>query len=366
MSDGEDGSHASDGVDDGEPAGAGVQRSTAWTTSVAAVGRARTLAPGVLVLVALAVVARVASQFVPRVSALILAVVLGIVVANAVEVPGVLEAGVRTHTLWLEAGIVLMGARVSLSTLLDTGPRLAVLVLGVVATTLVLVEALAAFVFDVESKLGSLLAAGASVCGVSAAVGVAGTIGADDDHIAYAAGTILLFDVLTLFAYPAVGGALGLGDRVFGVWAGLTMFSTGPVTAAGFAFSDVAGRWATVTKLTRNILLGVLVAVYSVRYANPDADALSVRALWRTFPKFVLGFFAVVVVTSSGFVSDAAVAGIEAAYRWLFLLAFAGLGLSVDVDELRTTGGTPIALVLTTLVATSVLALVAVTALLGT
>lgn len=356
----------SDG-DEGEPVSAGVdaERSPAWTASVAAAGRARALVPGVLALVVLAVAARVASGFVPHVSALILAVVFGIVVANTVELPSVLAAGARTHTLWLEAGIVLMGARVSLSTLLSTGPRLAVLVVGVVVTTLVLVEALSAFVFDVEAKLGSLLAAGASVCGVSAAVAVAGTIGADDDHLAYAAGTVLLFDVLTLFAYPAVGSALALGDRVFGVWAGLTMFSTGPVTAAGFAFSDVAGRWATVTKLTRNLLLGGLVAVYSVRYANPDADAFSLRALWATFPKFVLGFFAVVVLTSSGFVSDAAVAGIEAAYRFLFLLAFAGLGLSVDVDELRTTGHTPIALVLTTLLAMSALALVAVSTLLG-
>jgi len=351
--------------DEDEPAGGAPGSSPAWTASATAVGRARTLAPGVAALVALAVAARLASAVVPHVSALILAVVLGIVVANALELPTVMEAGARTHTLWLEAGIVLMGSRISLSTLLETGPVLAALVLAVVVATLLVVEALAAVAFDVDPKLGSLLAAGASVCGVSAAVGVAGTIGADDDQLAYAAGTILLFDVATLFAYPALAGPLGLGDRVFGVWAGLTMFSTGPVTAAGFAVSDAAGRWATVTKLTRNILLGALVAVYSVRYADPDDAALSPRALRRTFPTFVLGFFAVVVVTSTALVPDTATAGLETAYRWLFLLAFAGLGLSVDVDELRATGATPVALVLATLLATSVLALLAVRTLLG-
>jgi uncharacterized integral membrane protein (TIGR00698 family) len=340
------------------------------STSPSALALGRRVAPGVAFLVVLAVVARAASTVVPHASALVVAVALGIVVTNTVGVPERLQAGSSTHKLWLEAGIVLMGARVSLAALLDAGATLAVLVVGIVALTLVLVEALARGVFGVDRKLGSLLAAGASVCGVSAAVGVAGSVRASEEHVAYAAGTILLFDVVTLFAYPAIGGVLGLTDRVFGVWAGLTMFSTGPVTAAGFSFSDAAGQWATITKLTRNLLLGVLVGAYSIRYASHDDDAdtasaFSPRRLWDAFPKFVLGFFAVVLVTSSALVSDAAATQIENAYRWLFLLAFAGLGLSVDVGDLRDTGATPIALLLTALVATSVVALLAVRALLG-
>ena len=339
-----------------EEAARGRQR---WLSSL------RAVAPGVGLLVALGALARVASGVLPVASELVVAVVLGIAIANLVDVPERFRPGIETHGFWLAAGIVLMGARVSLSTLLSTGPRLVVLVLAVVAVTLVLVELLGAFAFGVDRKLGSLLAAGASVCGVSAAVAVAGSIRANQDDVAFAAGTILLFDVVTLFAYPVVGSLLALPERVFGVWAGLTMFSTGPVTAAGFAFGDVAGRWATVTKLTRNLLIGAVVAGYSIRYADPDGDALSVRGLWRTFPKFVLGFFAVVVLTSSPLVPDAVTAQVEAGYRALFLLAFAGLGLGVDVAELRRTGAMPIALVLTALVATSAIALLAVQVLLG-
>ncbi|NHN43019.1 putative sulfate exporter family transporter [Halorubellus sp. JP-L1] len=326
---------------------------------------AREYAPGVAALVVFAVAARLASDLVPHASALVVAVAFGIVVANTVGVPDVLAAGVRTHKFWLAAGIVLMGARVSLSTLVSAGPQIAVLVVGVVVATVLLVEGLSALVFDVQAELGSLLAAGASVCGVSAAVGVAGSIRASEDQLAYAAGTILLFDVVTLFVYPALAGPLGLSDRAFGVWAGLTMFSTGPVTAAGFAVSDVAGRWATITKLTRNLLLGVLVGAYSIRYANASeydtaGSAFSPRELWRTFPKFVLGFFAVVLVASTPLVSDAARTQLTHGYRWLFLLAFAGLGLSVEFEDLRSTGLTPIVLLLTSLLVVSALAFVAV------
>lgn len=324
----------------------------------------RTYAPGVAALVVLGGAAHALGNVVPHVSPLIAAVAIGVVVSNTVRVPAVLGPGVRTHNLWLEAGIVLMGARVSLGTLFETGPRLAVLVLLTVVGTILLVELLSNVFFGIPRKLGSLLAAGASVCGVSAVVGVAGSIRADDDQITYAAGTILLFDAVTLFTFPILGGVLGLEDRVFGIWAGLTMFSTGPVTAAGFAVSDVAGQWATVTKLARNMLLAALVGVYSVRYADSTTQ-LSLRTCLSHVPTFVLGFFAVILLTSSSMIPPAGVAAMTDVYRGLFLLAFAGLGLSVDLAALRTTGVRPIGVVLTALVVASVLLLFLIRFLLG-
>jgi len=51
--------------------------------------------------------------------------------------------------------------------------------------------------------------------------------------ITFAAATVLLFDAVTLVAFPIAGEWLGLTGRQFGVWAGVSMFSTGPVAAAG-------------------------------------------------------------------------------------------------------------------------------------
>ena len=145
------------------------------------------------------------------------------------------------------------------------------------------------------------------------------------------------------------------------------MFSTGPVTAAGFAFSETVGQWTTVTKLTRNLLLGVLVGGYSLAYLDTGAGrrAFSPRVLWDSFPKFVLGFFALMVLSSTAIVPPAATAQLTDAYRWLFLVAFAGLGLHVDIAELRTTGVRPVAIVLTTLLVVSVVSLPVVKALFG-
>ncbi|GAA0277523.1 YeiH family protein [Halobacterium noricense] len=310
--------------------------------------------PGLLVLVGLALVAQVLGTQIPYVTPLVLAVVLGLLVGNTVSLPARIIPGIGTHNLWLAAGIVLMGARISLETLLGNGLVLLAVTICAVTVTIVVVEVLSRTVFDIPEKLGSLLAAGAGVCGVSAVVGVAGSIRANDEHIAYAAATILLFDILTLFVYPALGAFLGLSDQVFGIWAGITMFSTGPVTAAGFTFSETAGQWATITKLTRNILLGVIVGGYSLAYADSaHNERISLRVLWDSFPKFVLGFLAVMLLTSTSLIPDSVTQGLSAAYRWLFLVAFAGLGLSINISKLRTTGIQPVAIVLTTLVLVS-------------
>jgi uncharacterized integral membrane protein (TIGR00698 family) len=314
--------------------------------------------------VAIAFLAHGVAAFSP-VPALLAAVLVGGVIANIVGVPSRFESGVETYNLWLEVGIVLMGVRVSLDALLDAGPALLALVVGVVGFTLAIAELLAR-TFDLQRRLGSLVAAGASVCGVSAVVAVAGAIRAEEEYVAYATSTILVFDAVTLFAYPALGQLLGLPDRVFGIWAGLTMFSTGPVTAAGFAYSEVAGQWATVAKLTRNVLLGGLVVAYSILYAEagsdsePTATTPFLRSLWDGFPKFVLGFLSLVVLASAGVFTDAELLRIEQAYRSAFLVAFAGLGTSIAVADLRDTGIRPLAVLALTLGVVSGVSLVVV------
>lgn len=330
-------------------------------------GAVRSRVPGVLVLVVIAVGTRSISSVIPHVSPLVAAVAAGIFLANVIGVPEVFAPGIGTYKIWLEAGIVLMGARIAPSTLIGAGLEL-LLVVGICVTvTIFIVEKLATSLFGIHAKLGSLLAAGAGVCGVSAVIGVAGSIRATEEQIAYAAGTILLFDVVTLFVYPVIGGWLGLADRVFGVWAGLTMFSTGPVTAAGFSVSETAGQWATITKLTRNLLLGVLVGIYSIRYTDlrEQEAVVSVEQLWAPFPKFVFGFFAVMILTSSSLISTDNTAQLLNAYHWLFLIAFVGLGLRVELADLRTTGVRPVALVFTTLVLVSTIALVVVQSVVG-
>nr|WP_267902866.1 putative sulfate exporter family transporter [Halomarina oriensis] len=312
--------------------------------------------PGICVLVVMGVLARGVTALVPLGSELIVAVVLGMVVGNTVGVPSWAAPGVETNTRWLEAGIVLMGASVAVDQVIAAGPTVVVLIVAAVTTTVLTVELVARVFVRIPEKVGSLLAAGSGICGVSAVAAVAAGIRPTDQQVAYAAATILLFDAVTLLVYPAVGAALGLSDVVFGVWAGTTMFSTGPVTAAGFAYSGAAGQWAVLVKLARNALIGVVAVGYALFYSRresgdtatlPDGvTAQSLRFFWSNFPTFVVGFVVVTALSSAGAFSAAQLAALDDASNWLFLFAFVGLGLTVELAELRETGFRPVLVVL--------------------
>jgi uncharacterized integral membrane protein (TIGR00698 family) len=318
----------------------------------------RRLLPGLLILVGLGLIARSVSVVVPQANHLIVTIVLGLIIGNAYDIPEWARPGVGTHKLWLEVGIVVMGASVALNRVIAAGPTLLALVVLTVATTILVIELLARFVFSIHEGTGSLLAAGSGICGVSAVVAVAGSIDVDDTHIAYAAATVLLFDAITLFVYPLVGHTLGLSDTVFGIWAGLTMFSTGPVSAAGFTFSQEAGQWALLVKLARNAMIGLAAIIYAVYYARRRSgrstdQVRSWRFLWNTFPKFIVGFLIVMGIANVGVLSGQQMTWLSNASDWAFLLAFAGLGLEIQLGEVRSTGYKPVVTVLIGLVLVS-------------
>ncbi|MBV0926186.1 YeiH family protein [Halomicroarcula limicola] len=319
--------------------------------------------PGLVVLVAMAVVARAIGDATPL-SPLVAAIGSGAAVAATVGAPEWAEPGLDRHKLLLETGIVLLGAQLTLGQLASTGPLVVGLAAGVVVVGVAFTEAVGRRA-GIESRTRSLLAAGASVCGVSAVLAVAGSIDSDEADISYAAGTVLLFDAVTLVVFPVLGSMLGLPDRAFGIWAGLSLFSTGPTAAVGFAVSETAGQWATVTKLVRNTFIGLLAVAYALRYAggseNEKADATEI---WYRFPKFLVGFLAVAAIVNAGLVGSETQAAVGTVSDWLFTLAFVGLGFELNPRRLRATGLRPIAVVLAHFLTVSLLALAAVTLLL--
>jgi len=318
------------------------------------------------VLLSLGVLARGITAVTPVGSPLLVVIGLGALLANTVGVPDWAVPGVETHSRWLAAGIVLMGVSVGIDQVVEAGGNVLLVVGLTVGLTLVTVELLSREVFGISEKVGSLLAAGSSICGVSAVAAVAGGIQPSHREITYAAATVLLFDALTLAVYPLLARVLGLSDVVFGIWAGATMFSTGPATAAGFAHSQTAGEWAVLVKLLRNALIGVIAIGYALYYARRGASTSTIGNkplyLWRTFPKFILGFVFLMLLGSVGVFSSAQITALDTASNWLFLVAFAGLGLSIDVREFRAMGLRPAGVVLTSLLFVSTTVLVALRA----
>jgi uncharacterized integral membrane protein (TIGR00698 family) len=281
----------------------------------------------------------------PNIEYVLWAIVIGLAIANTVGVPRIFEAGVATYEFWLKAGIVLLGSRFLLGDILHLG-GISLLLVAVAITLSFAFMHLLGRGFGLKPKLTSLLAIGSSICGVSAIIAAKPAIDADDEDASYAIAAILALGAISLFAFPLIGHSLHLGDKAYGLWAGLAVDNTAEATAAGALYSDAAGKVAVLAKTTRNALIGFVVLAYAVYWASRgEAQAVGNKAafLWKKFPKFVLGFLLISLLATLGYFTKPQLTSLANLSRWAFLLTFAGVGLRTSLRDLGKQGWKPFA-----------------------
>ena len=281
----------------------------------------------------------------PNIEYVLWAIAFGLIVSNTVGVPAIFRAGVDTYEFWLKAGIVLLGVRFLLGDVVKLGGVSLVCVVLELALAIVVMTALGRW-FKLSPKLTSLLAIGASICGVSAIIAAKGAIEADDEDASYAIAAILALGAVSLLVFPLVGRALGMSDHAYGLWVGLAVDNTAEAAAAGALYSDAAGKFAVLAKTTRNATIGFVVlgyALYWVRRNQARAVTNKGAFLWEKFPKFVLGFLVISTLATVGAFTAAQTTDLANLSRWAFLLTFAGVGLRTNLRELSKQGWRPLA-----------------------
>lgn len=311
---------------------------------------------------AVAAVAILVNSVVPVVSALLVAIVVGVVLRNARWLPAATEEGVRySARTVLRLGVVLLGLQLSVPEVIDLGWGAIVVIGGTVALTWSL-TLLAGRWLRVPPALRMLLATGTAVCGASAVAAMAAVIGDEEDDVedaaATAVATVTIFGTVAMFALPALAGPIGLDDRAAGIWLGASVHEVGQVVAAGGVLGPAVLATAVVTKLGRVALLAPLVAgvgyarARRARVVAEHAIAVdSARVLTGApptgtahtrpplVPGFVLGFLALVAVRSLVPVPEAVLDAVATVATFLLTLAMAALGTGVNVRVLLSRGG---------------------------
>jgi len=282
-----------------------------------------------------------------------------------VPLPKVFDGGVRyaTHGL-LPLGIIAMGVRMDFFKVLAVGGKSLGIILVCMAIAIVLTYGLGVRL-RLPQKLSALIGVGTAVCGGSAIVATAPVIEASDEDVAFSVTTITLFGLVAVFAFPILGAWLGMTDASFGTWAGISIHQTPQVVAAGFAYSEEAGKVATVVKLPRVMLLAPLIFLIGILYARQKRKALEAHVgkkvnYVRLLPTFVFGFLAVALLNTLGFfpnvtlhMSDRFVRGamevpfssialLDQCSKFLVTMAMAGVGLGVSFSSVKKTGLQPL------------------------
>jgi uncharacterized integral membrane protein (TIGR00698 family) len=277
-------------------------------------------------------------------SPMILAILLGMAFHNLVGTPAIAKPGVTfSQRRLLRIAIILLGLQLTITQVIEVGGR----GLGIIAATLVATFAFTVWMgklLGVDRKLAQLIAAGTSICGASAVIATNTVTDAPDEDVAYAVACVTVFGSVAMFGYPLLPGLLHLDPHAFGLWSGASIHEIAQVIAASFQDGQKAGEFATIAKLSRVMLLAPSViilgsmAAWSATKNDPVAVASSARP---PMPWFVLGFVALVGLSSLVTVPAADKIWIAAVTTFLLSVALAAMGLETDVRKLTARGARP-------------------------
>lgn len=246
----------------------------------------------------------------------------------------------------LKVAIILLGASLSINTIMSVGK----MTFFVMIFTFAMCFGGGYFVrkiFGLNWKLSNLISAGTGICGGSAIAAIAPAIDAEDKDIAFAMSSTFLFDMVMVALYPIMGKALGMTDIAYGIWAGTSVNDTASVVASGYAFSEIAGDFATMVKLTRTIAIIPTVLVFAYIGTRLKQKELKTANngqkvnIVKTIPWFIGGFLLLAVLNSVGFI-PAAVSGImKGGSKFLMVTALAAIGLGTSLTDFKKAGLKP-------------------------
>lgn len=314
--------------------------------------------PGIVLCIAVTVVATllqaVEVHFAgePYLEALVLAIILGVVI-RSIWTPGpTWDKGIGfSAKILLEIAVVLLGASVSVATVLALGPLLLVGIAVVVAIAIASSYAICR-ALGLPQRMAILVACGNSICGNSAIAAVAPVIGADGDDIASSIAFTAVLGVLVVLGLPFLVPILKMSLTQYGVLAGLTVYAVPQVLAATLPIGALSNQVGTVIKLVRVLMLGPVVLGLSLitgrlrdetdeappHVTAGDRPKRGRPALHELVPWFIVGFLVVAVIRSIGLIPQDLLKPLASTASILTTISMAALGLGVDVRVVARAG----------------------------
>lgn len=328
-----------------------------------------TFVAGVAVALAVALVAGYAATFVGEtllgferspVSDIMMAIAIGMLIANTVGLPESLTAGLKfCASTVLRIGIMLLGIRLSL---LGAGKFTLValpFVVSAIAIGLVAVGVLGRGI-GLSRQLSGLIAVGTAICGATAIVATAPIIRAKETEVSYAIACITVFGVAAMFLYPILAHALFAGrPELAGLFLGTSIHETAQVAGAGLMYQDQysaprAMDIATVTKLVRNLCMIAVIPLVGVLYAaDRRAHVDGGVGILSMVPWFIVGFALMSALRTVGDMGERpfgvldpsawqAITGfLRRAAEECLLVAMAAVGLTSAFAGMRSIGAKP-------------------------
>jgi uncharacterized membrane protein YadS len=254
----------------------------------------------------------------------IIALLVGLIVGNLVPRFAHWIGEATRPELYIKIAIVLLGAKIGVVAAEQLGLATAVMFRGLAA----IIEAylidwavgyfIARRYFRFSREWAAPLASGISICGVSAAMATAAAIRARPVVPIMVSSLVVIFAVVELLVLPWIASLFLVNEpMVAGAWMGLAVKTDGAAVASGaitesLLLSSAAVQgvqyqpgWilgaTTTVKLFIDIFIGIwafiLAYLWATRIEPREGDRPRAREIWERFPKFVIGYVVIFVIT---------------------------------------------------------------------
>jgi uncharacterized integral membrane protein (TIGR00698 family) len=304
------------------------------------------------------------------VSGIFVAIILGMIIRNTVNMHQIFRSGVAFAVKYaLRAGIILLGLRLSLNEALRLGawgiPLIIVCISCGIIVTLYFTKKL-----NQSNRLGTLIACGTGICGVTAIMAISPVLKAKDNEISYAVANITIFGLIGMLFYPYLANTFFGDDPIkAGLFLGTAIHDTAQVTGSALIYNQIfdmekAVDVAMVTKLTRNLfIIAVIPLISFLFFKNASVEdgkevEKKIPKWYKLIPLFVVGFLLLAFVRTVGDLNienngmafgflnpnsweNVYTYGSSFGTTYMLGLAMAGVGLSTDFSTFKGLGVKP-------------------------
>ncbi|MDP9027378.1 MAG: putative sulfate exporter family transporter [Actinomycetota bacterium] len=285
-------------------------------------------------------------------ASIVLGVIVGCISPARRALDGVLKPGLAIASRrLLRLGIVVLGLKLSLLDIAHLGWMAVLAIIALVGVSFLITWATAK-ALKLPGDEPVMLAAGFSICGVSAVGAMSAARGTDSRDTGTPIALVTLYGTAAIAVLPALAVPLGLSAPTFGHWVGASVHDVGQVVATAGTAGAAALAVAIVVKLTRVLMLAPMVAITSVSTrrrmaasasataASTGSDGDDAPAVSRPpiVPLFIIGFVALVLVRTFLPIPDAALTVADIVQSALLAAALFAIGASLRLERLLRSG----------------------------
>jgi len=299
----------------------------------------------------------------------IVALLSGLVIANFFpRFADWLKEAIRPE-LYIKIAIVILGATVAVTAAGRLNLASSILIRGAAAIieAYLIYWAVVYFVarkwFGFSREWSVPLASGISICGVAAAIATGGAIRARPAVPILVSSLVVVFAVVEVLILPFLAQTfLWQEPLVAGAWIGLAVKTDGAAVAGGgiteaLIMAKAASEgikyqpgWILATTATVKVFIDIFIGVWAfilgyiwTNHIDKGPDKAKPSEIWERFPKFILGFLVVFVISlwlALGTTPDIAkalpaAAGEANVFRVIFfILTFFSIGVLSDFRKL--------------------------------